>query len=149
MVSLSHIFIGMTDVLIAVFMGQALFGVIIKSSFWLLLLSSSVYLLVALSLGLLISITTKSQLVANIAAILVTYLPSLLLSDFVFPIAHMPKVLQAITYLVPARYFIDILNGLYLRGLGFNGLWFNYLILTLMVLLLTSLNLFTLKREGL
>jgi ABC-2 type transport system permease protein len=147
--SIPYFFIGMTDVLIAVFMGQALFGVIIKSSFWLLLLSSSVYLLVALSLGLLISITTKSQLVANIAAILVTYLPSLLLSDFVFPIAHMPKVLQAITYLVPARYFIDILNGLYLRGLGFNGLWFNYLILTLMVLLLTSLNLFTLKREGL
>lgn len=147
--SIPYFFIGMTDVLIAVFMGQVLFGVIIKSSFWLLLLASSVYLLVALSLGLLISIMTKSQLVANIAAILATYLPSLLLSDFVFPVVNMPKVLQAITYVVPAKYFIDILNGLYLRGLGFNDLWFNYVMLTLMVFLLTSVNLISLNREGL
>ncbi|MEA3358662.1 MAG: ABC transporter permease, partial [Thermodesulfobacteriota bacterium] len=78
-----YFFIGMTDVLIAVFMGQILFGVVVRSSFWLLLLASSIYLSAALSLGLFISITTKSQLVANIAAVLVTYLPSLLLSDFV------------------------------------------------------------------
>ena len=89
--SIPYFFIGMTDVLVAVLMGQLLFGVIIKSSFWLLILASSLYLCVALSLGLLISILTKSQLVANQMAILITYLPSLLLSDFVFPSSICPK----------------------------------------------------------
>jgi ABC-2 type transport system permease protein len=147
--AIPYFFIGMTDVLIAVFMGQILFGIVVRSSFWLLLLASSFYLVVALSLGLFISIATKSQLVANIAAVLVTYLPSLLLSDFVFPVVNMPKALQIITAIVPAKYFIDILNGLYLRNLGFDDLWPNYLILTIMFSVLTFINLIMLKREGL
>lgn len=147
--AIPYFLIGITDVLIAVFMGQILFGVVVRSSFWLLLLASSIYLSVALSLGLFISITTKSQLVANIAAVLLTYLPSLLLSDFVFPVVNMPKVLQIITCIVPAKYFIDILNGLYLRNLGFDGLWSNYLILAVMFSVLTFIDLIMLKREGL
>jgi len=146
--AIPYFFIGMTDVLIAVLMGQALFGVVMKSSFWLLVLASSIYLAVALSLGLLISILTKSQLVANQLAVLITYLPSVLLSDFVFPIVNMPEILRAITYIVPARYFIDILNGLYLRGLGLEILWPSYLVLIAMFLILSIVNLAILKREG-
>jgi len=82
--AIPYFLIGIADVLVAVFMGQALFGIVMRSNFWLMVLASSLYLLVALSLGLLISIVTKSQLVANILAVLLTYLPSLLLSDFVF-----------------------------------------------------------------
>ena len=104
---------------------------------------------VALSLGFVISAVTKSQLVANEAAILMTYLPSLLLSDFVFPIANMPKILQAVTAIVPARYFIDILNGLYLRNLGFSYLWPSYAVLAVMALFLGTLAFLILKREGL
>ncbi|GAI85001.1 unnamed protein product [marine sediment metagenome] len=78
--AIPYFFIGLIDVLVAVFMGQVLFGVVMKSSFWLMVLASSVYLFVALSLGLLISVVTKSQLVANQLAVLITYLPSLLLS---------------------------------------------------------------------
>jgi len=141
--------IGMIDVLVAILMGQALFGVVMKSSFWLMLLASAVYLGVALSLGLAISILTKSQLVANQLAILLTYLPSLLLSDFVFPIGNLPSVLQKITAVVPARYYIDILNGLYLRSLGLAHLWSSYLVLALMCAALCTLNLVVLKREGL
>jgi len=111
-------------------------------------LASSLYLSVALSLGLLISIVTKSQLVANILAVLLTYLPSMLLSDFVFPVANMPTVLQLITYVVPATYFIDILNGLYLRSLGLTNLWMSYLILTVMFIVLSILSLVLMKREG-
>jgi ABC-2 type transport system permease protein len=147
--AIPYFFIGLTDVLIAVLMGQLLFGVVMKSSFWLLILAASLYLCVALSLGLLISILTKSQLVANQVAVLITYLPSLLLSDFVFPIVNMPKVLQVVTYIVPAKYFIDILNGLYLRNLGLHMLWPSYAVLIVMFLFLSILTLIMLKREGL
>lgn len=143
-----YFFIGMTDVMVAVLMGQLLFGVVMKSNFWLLVLAASVYLAVALSLGFLISIMTKSQLVANQMAVLITYLPSLLLSDFVFPIVNMPEILQCITYIVPARYFIDILNGLYLRNLGLAVLWPSYIVLVVMLCVLSRLTFMKLKKEG-
>ena len=92
--ALPYFFIALTDVLISMLMGQVLYGIVMKSSFWLMILASSLYIAVALTLGLLISVITKSQLVANQVAILITYLPSLLLSNFVFPIINMPKVLQ-------------------------------------------------------
>jgi len=141
-----YFFIGLVDVLMAVLLGQILFGVVVKASFWLMVLASSLYLLVALSLGLLISAATKSQLVANQAAVLASYLPSLLLSDFVFPVTNMPTIFQWLTKIVPATYFIDILNGLYLRNLGFGHLWFSYLVLTVMFMALAFLNLRQLKK---
>ncbi len=146
--AIPYFFIALTDVLVAIFMGQVLFGVVMKSSFWLMILASTIYLSVALSLGFLISAATKSQLVANQMAILITYLPSLLLSDFVFPVENMPKVLQLATCVVPATYFIDILNGLYLRNLSLSNLWPSYLVLAFMFLLLAFINFALLKREG-
>ncbi len=147
--AIPYFIIGLIDVLLSILMGQLLFGVVMKSSFWLMILASSLYLGVALSLGLLISSVTKSQLVANQIAVLITYLPSLLLSNFVFPVENMPGILQLVTRIVPATYFIDILNGLYLRNLGLSTLWPGYLILTIMVGVLSVLNLIVLKREGL
>jgi ABC-2 type transport system permease protein len=144
-----YFFIGLTDVLVSILVGQLLYGVVLKSSFWLMIAASAVYLGVALAIGLLISTLTKSQLVANQMAILVTYLPSLLLSDFVFPRENMPLVLNLISRIVPATYFIDILNGLYLRGLTFSRLWPSYLMLGAMLAFLTALNLLALKKEGL
>ncbi|MBU4316438.1 MAG: ABC transporter permease [Proteobacteria bacterium] len=146
--SIPYFFIGMTDVMMAVVMGQVLFGVMVKSSFLLLVLAAVLYLCVALSLGLLISIITKSQLVANQVAILITYLPSLMLSDFVFPIVNMPKVLQKVTVIVPAKYFIDILNGLYLRNVGLDFLWPDYAVLLSMFCFLAVLTLLKMKQEG-
>ena len=92
--AIPYFFIALTDVLVAVLMGQILFGVVMKARFWLMILASSLYLVVALTLGLLISSVTKSQLVANQVAVLITYLPSLLLSNFVFPVVNMPKLLH-------------------------------------------------------
>ncbi len=146
--AIPYFIIGLIDVLVSILMGQLLFGVVMKSSFWLMILASSLYLGVALSLGLLISSVTKSQLVANQIAVLITYLPSLLLSNFVFPVENMPGILQLVTRIVPATYFIDILNGLYLRNLGLSTLWPSYLILTIMCGTLSVLNLIVLKREG-
>jgi ABC-2 type transport system permease protein len=111
--------------------------------------ATSLYLGVALSLGLLISTVTKSQLMANQIAIMITYLPSVLLSNFVFPIVNMPNILQFITYIVPARYYIDILGGIYLRNTGFAYLWPSMLVLALMFTALTTFNYILLKKEGL
>jgi ABC-2 type transport system permease protein len=147
--AIPYFMIALIDVLISVLMGQVLFGVVMKASFWLMILASSLYILVALTLGLLISSVTKSQMVANQAAVLITYLPSLLLSNFVFPVINMPKVLQIVTWFVPATYYIDILAGIYLRNLGIAHLWPDLLILTGMFTLLAALNVIMLKREGL
>lgn len=147
--AIPYFFIGLTDVLLAILMGQALFGVVMKANFWFMVLASTIYLGVALSLGLLISTLAKSQLVANQLAVILTYLPSLLLSDFVFPVVNMPRVLRLVTCIVPATYFIDILNGLYLRDLGIKHLWPSYLVLLFMFSILCSLNLVFMKREGL
>ena len=147
--AIPYFVIALIDVLVSVLMGQVLFGVVMKASFWLMLLASSLYILVALALGLLISSVTQSQMMANQAAVLITYLPSLLLSNFVFPVINMPKVLQAVTWFVPATYYIDILSGIYLRDLGIGHLWPDLLVLTGMFAVLTALNCLVLKREGL
>jgi ABC-2 type transport system permease protein len=113
-----------------------------------MVLASTLYISVALSLGLLISTVTKSQLVANQMAILITFLPSLLLSNFVFPVENMPKIFQLLTYIIPATYFIDILNGLYLRSLGLDHLWPSYLVLVGMLMVLSNIGFAMLKKEG-
>ena len=146
--AIPYFLIALTDVLVAVFMGQVLFGVVMKSSFYLLVLASTIYISVALSLGLLISIVTKSQLVANQMAILITFLPSLLLSNFVFPVGNMPKIFQILTYIIPATYFIDILNGIYLRGLGLSHLWQSFLVLVGMLIVLSNIGFSMLRKEG-
>jgi ABC-2 type transport system permease protein len=146
--AIPYFLIALTDVLVAVFMGQVLFGVVMKSSFWLMVFASTIYISVALSLGLLISIVTKSQLVANQMAILITFLPSLLLSNFVFPVGNMPKIFQILTYIIPATYFIDILNGIYLRGLGLSHLWQSFLVLVGMLIVMSNIGFSILKKEG-
>jgi ABC-2 type transport system permease protein len=147
--AIPYFFVGLTDVLISILMGQILFDIVMKSSFWLMILASSLYLAVALALGLFISSVTKNQLLANQGAILLTYLPSLLLSNFVFPVVNMPQVLQLITCIVPATYYIDILSGLYLKNLGFAHLWPSYVVMMIMFTILAALNCALLKREGL
>ena len=147
--AIPYYLIAFIDVMVAVLMGEILFGVVIKGSFLLMIIASTIYLMIALSMGLFISVAVKSQLVANQIAILISYLPALMLSNFVFPIENMPFVLQRISYIVPAKYFIDILNGLYLRNVGISYLWHNYTVLFLMFLTFFLLTIKKLKKEGL
>jgi len=144
-----YFLIALIDVLIAMILGQVLFGVVMKGNFWLMLTATSLYILVALSLGLFISNVTKSQMLANQMAILTTYLPSLLLSNFVFPIINMPVFLQYVTYAVPARYYIDILTGIYLRNTGLGYLWPSMAVLFAFFVALSVLNYRILRKEGL
>ncbi len=147
--AIPYFLIAMTDVLVALLMGQLLFGVVMKGSFWLMILASSIYLSVALGLGLFISIATKSQLVANQIALLVSYLPALLLSNFVFPVENMPRMLQFVTWIVPATYYIDIMNGLFLRNVGMSYLWPSFLVLLVMFLVGAAAAVVKMRKEGL
>jgi len=115
--------IGMVDMLLSVLAGRFLFDVPIRGSLVLLFSVSAVYLVGALSLGILISTLARTQLLASQAAFVATFLPAFLLSGFMFDIGNMPKVLQGVTYLIPARYFVTILRGLYLKGTGVAQLW--------------------------
>ncbi|MDD5543953.1 MAG: ABC transporter permease [Acidobacteriia bacterium] len=110
--------IGMVDVVLAVLMGQFLFHVPLRGSVLLLFIMAAVFLAGALSLGILISVLMKNQLLASQAAMILTYLPAFLLSGFMFAIGNMPKPLQWLSYLIPARYFITLLKGIYLKGTG-------------------------------
>lgn len=147
--SIPYFFIALTNVFISVLLGQVLFDVVMKSSFWLMIIGSSLYIFVALALGLLISTVTKSQLMANQGAILLTYLPSLMLSNFVFPITNIPAVLQLLSYAVPATYYINILSGIYLKDLAFTSLWLDFSVLLFMFMALAAANIRLLKKEGL
>jgi ABC-2 type transport system permease protein len=115
---LPYFAIGMFDVLLAVLMGESLFDVPLRGSVTLLFVMAAVFLAGALSLGIVISILTKSQLLASQLAMVLTFLPSFLLSDFMYAISNMPRPIQLITYLVPARYFVVLLKGIYLKGVG-------------------------------
>jgi len=111
--------IGMFDVLLAVLMGEFLFNVPLRGSVVLLFGTTAIFLAGALAMGMLVSIVTKSQLLASQIAMVATFLPAFLLSGFMFPIANMPPAIQAVTYAVPARYFVALLKGIYLKGVGF------------------------------
>jgi ABC-2 type transport system permease protein len=79
---------------------------------------AAIFLAGALALGMLISIVTKSQLLASQLAMVLTFLPSFLLSGFMYAIGNMPTPIQVLTYVIPARYFVALLKGIYLKGVG-------------------------------
>jgi ABC-2 type transport system permease protein len=115
---LPYFAIGMCDVLLAVTTGQVVFHVPLRGSIALLFVMAGVFLAGTLSLGMIISIATKSQLLASQMAMVLTFLPSFLLSGFAFAIANMPRPLRIVTYVIPARYFVALLKGIYLKGVG-------------------------------
>jgi ABC-2 type transport system permease protein len=120
---LPYFAIGLFDVVIAVIIGLTVFRVPFRGNPLFLLVTTSLFLLGALGLGIFISAAIKNQLLATQIAMLATYLPSLLLSGLMFDIASMPKFLQLVTVIVPARYFVKVLRGVFLKGVGPEVLW--------------------------
>jgi ABC-2 type transport system permease protein len=114
--------IGLVDVAIAVAMGKLLFHVPFRGNLFLLFAVASVFLVGVLSIGLALSIITRNQLLASQGAMVITYLPALLLSGYIFAIQNMPQALQLISRVVPARYFVKIIRAIYLKGLGLEAL---------------------------
>lgn len=115
--------VGMIDTLIALTIGVLIFGVPLRGSVVFMIATSCVFLFGALCWGMLISAIARQQLMAYQMGILSSFLPAFLLSGFVYSIENMPPVIQAITYVFPARYFVSILKGVFLKGVGFEVLW--------------------------
>ena len=123
---------GMGGLALSVVMALYLFEVPLRGSLWVLTAASALFLLVALGMGLLISIAARSQFVAGQTAIIVTFLPAFLLSGFLFDIQSMPVVVQGITHAIAARYYVAILQTVFLAGDVFSVIWPNALALLLM-----------------
>lgn len=108
--------LGMGGLALSVAMAIWLFGVPLRGSLWLLFGASALFLFTALGMGLFISTVAKSQFVAGQIAIITTFLPAFLLSGFIFDIGSMPGIVQTITHVIAARYYVAILQTVFLAG---------------------------------
>jgi drug efflux transport system permease protein len=115
--------IGLIDALIVLLVIVFWFEVPMRGSFWLLFAMSLVYLLTTLGLGLFVSTISRTQQQAMMTSTFFFLIPMMYLSGFVFPIENMPDPVQPLTYLIPLRYFVVILRGIFLKGVGLETLW--------------------------
>ncbi len=115
--------LGVIDMLVAVVTGVTIFRVPLRGDLLFLAFTSSVFLVGSLCWGILISALVRSQLLAYQVGVLTSFLPAFLLSGFIFDIENMPHIIQIITYVFPARYFVTILKGVFLRSVGAGILW--------------------------
>jgi ABC-2 type transport system permease protein len=115
---LPYLAIGVIDVVVTTLIGVLLFQVPFRGSIAVLMVTSNLFLIGALGLGMFISAATRSQLLATQLAMIVTFLPAFLLSGFMYAIDVMPRGLQLVTYLIPARYFVTVTRGVFLKGVG-------------------------------
>jgi len=135
---LPYLALAFANVLTALLAAWAVFHVPFRGSLLLLLLASLVYAMVGLSLGTVIAARTTSQRAAMLAAMTGTMLPSTLLSGLIFPIASLPGWLRPVTYVVPARWFIQVARGIMLKGAGVPQLWEALLVLLVMLAVLMA-----------
>jgi ABC-2 type transport system permease protein len=128
-------------------MAMLLFDLPMRGSWAMLLIAVSLFLVGALAFGLLISTLAETQQVAFQLALLTSYLPTLMLSGFIFPISSMPSALQVVTYIVPARYFLVALRGIVLKGVGIEVFWRDMVALVVFTTVIVALATLRLKRE--
>ena len=141
-----YIFISLLSSHLVLLLGWGLFGVAIKGNYFLLLLTMTLFLVGGLGQGLLISTVTRTQQVAFQLAILSTFLPTFILSGFVFPVRNMPPVVQALTYLVPAKYFLVALRSIIIKGAGLGAFWDQVLCLAAFAAIMLGVSILRMKR---
>jgi len=120
---LAYFLVGLVDSVLSVTVAITIFTVPFRGSFLFLAVSTCLFLWCALFSGIWISAGTRSQVQAYQMGMLISFLPGFLLSGFTFSIDTMPKVIQGISYFFPARYFVTIVKGVFLKGVGFRLLW--------------------------
>jgi ABC-2 type transport system permease protein len=135
-----YLVIGFVSVLGVIVEARLIFDVPLRGSVLLLLGEGLLFILVSLALGILISARTSSQRVAMFGALVGTMLPTLLLSGFIFPLESLPWPLQAISNIVPARWFVTVARGIMLKGVGVAYLWRETLVLAMMAAALLTLS---------
>ncbi len=114
--TIPYFVLGLLGLLLCIMAGKFLFNVPLRGSIWVLTGVSMLYLLVTLGTGLLVSSATKSQFVASQIVLLVTFLPATMLSGFLFDLQSMPAAIRAVTYVLPARYYVKLLQTIFLAG---------------------------------
>lgn len=129
--TIPYTIISIIATVVILLVGYLVFDVEVKGSFLWLFVVSFLFLVGGLGLGMLISTIAESQQVAFMVAVIVTMLPTFVLSGFVFPIRNMPPIIQLATILVPARYFLVALRGIILKGVGIEAFWEQLVYLTL------------------
>ena len=141
-----YLFIGIFDVITSFLIAYFVFKVPFVGSFIEMCLISMLFLIGTSGLGMLISSATRSQVLSVQFAMMVTFLPTFLLSGFIFPIRNMPVFVQGVTYLVPARYLLTVIKGIVLKGIGYNLLWIQiaFLFVFALVVITLSIKKFTL-----
>jgi ABC-2 type transport system permease protein len=144
---LPYVAIGVIDVTAAIVAGLLIFGVPLRGNVVLLGALTLLFLVAALAWGIFVSAALKTQMLATQAAILSTYLPALLLSGFIFSIPAMPWILRVITLAVPARYYIVITRGIFLKGVGLGVLWHDVLALIAFAIVAIGLALRAFRKE--
>jgi ABC-2 type transport system permease protein len=122
--------LGMIGFVLCLLAGQFLFHVPLRGSLWLLCLASMIYLVVALGVGLYVSTLVKSQFLASQLAMTLTLMPAMMLSGFIYDLRSMPTIIRGITYAMPARYAVALLQTLYLAGNVGSVIWLNLAVLT-------------------
>jgi ABC-2 type transport system permease protein len=135
-----YVFVALGSMSLILVTGHIFFDVSIRGSHVMLALSSTLFILAALAQGMLISSITKSQQVAYLIAALSSILPTFLLSGFVFPIRNMPWVIQMVTYIIPARYFVTILRAILIKGVGLETYWRELLALALFTFIVLGIS---------
>jgi ABC-2 type transport system permease protein len=134
---LPYFVVGMADTVICIMVAVFWFAVPMRGSWPTLILASMMFLMTVLMLGFWISAVTRSQLLASQFSLLATLLPSFLLSGFGFPIGQTPVVVRAMSYLVPARYYVVLLKDIFLKGAGIASEWRPLLALGLFAVLIS------------
>jgi len=142
-----YLAIGLIDVTATVIIGILVFGVPFRGNPVLFFAMAALFLLGSLGLGIFISAALKSQLLATQLAMLATYLPSVLLSGLIFDLSSMPWALRAISTVVPARYFVVVLRGIFLKGVGLSVLWGQGLAMIAYAVIGLSLAVFAFRKE--
>jgi len=137
--TLPGVFMGYFNVMVIIAVGWLWFGVPVKGSLLTLLLMSGLFIISALALGIFISTITESQQQAMFTGQFFM-VPNMLLSGFLFPISSMPAAMQYITYLIPLRYFLRVVRGIFLKGVGIAALWPDAMALAVFGVLMLSLS---------
>src|SRR4030095_15497483 len=135
-----YLVVGFISVIGVILEARLIFKVPLRGSIALLLLEGLLFILVSLSLGILVSARTSSQRVAMMGTLVGTMLPTMLLSGFIFPVESMPRPLQIVSTIVPAKYFVYVARSIMLKGVGLNYLWRDTAVLFAMAAILLILS---------
>ena len=143
----AYIVLAFIDLVLVVVVARVVFGVPMRGSIVLYAICSLIFIASSLGLGLLASAGSSSQRSAMTTVMLLTTLPSVILSGFVFPVSSMPAIVQLFTYVVPARYFMVISRGIFLKGSSFIELWPEIWPMTLLATVLLGASIITFKKK--